>query len=79
MVHMVCENESTDGALRPLEPNISREIRCRTRRQISLVCLTGIAGIVAYCGALIAYGVVERHRGQFLGEAAISLFSIVSF
>lgn len=37
-------------------------------RQISLVCITGIAGVVAYFGALIAYGVFERQEGDFLGE-----------
>lgn len=37
-------------------------------RQTSLVCITGIAGVVAYIGALFAYGVIERHDGDFLGE-----------
>lgn len=38
-------------------------------RQISLVCMTGIAGVVAYFGALVAYGVIRRHDNDFLGES----------
>lgn len=37
-------------------------------RQISLVCINGIAGVVAYFGTMVAYGHVERHEGDFLGE-----------
>ncbi|CAN0158874.1 unnamed protein product, partial [Scytosiphon promiscuus] len=40
-------------------------------RQISLVCITGIAGVVAYFGALIAYGVFERQEGDFLANCAV--------
>eukprot|EP00903_Cladosiphon_okamuranus_P012393 g11615.t1 len=40
-------------------------------RQITLVCITGIAGVVAYCGALIAYGVVEREEGDLLANCAV--------
>ncbi|CAM9494903.1 unnamed protein product, partial [Ascophyllum nodosum] len=52
---------------------------CRTwppyiPRQISLVCLTGVAGVVAYIGALVAYGVVERHEGDFLASCGVEGF-----
>ncbi|CAM9378969.1 unnamed protein product [Ectocarpus sp. 4 AP-2014] len=40
-------------------------------RQTSLVCITGVAGIVAYLGALLAYGVIERHDGDFLANCAV--------
>lgn len=30
--------------------------------------MTGVAGVIAYCGALVAYGVVRREEGDFLGE-----------
>ncbi|CAN0189228.1 unnamed protein product [Ectocarpus sp. 12 AP-2014] len=40
-------------------------------RQTSLVCITGVAGVVAYIGALFAYGVIERHDGDFLANCAV--------
>ncbi|CAM9634125.1 unnamed protein product [Ectocarpus sp. 6 AP-2014] len=40
-------------------------------RQTSLVCITGVAGVVAYIGALFAYGVIERHEGDFLANCAV--------
>lgn len=33
--------------------------------------MTGVAGVIAYCGALIAYGVVRRSEGDFLGETSV--------
>lgn len=54
--------------------NPTRPLACR---QISLVCMTGVAGVIAYCGALIAYGVVRRSEGDFLGELLRSLLCLV--
>lgn len=53
---------------------------CRTwppyvPRQINLVCLTGLGGMLAYLGTLIASGAVDRHDGDFIGECRV--FSLV--
>lgn len=37
-------------------------------RQISLCAIAGVAGVIAYVGALIAYGVFDRHDGDIHGE-----------
>lgn len=37
-------------------------------RQIPLCAISGLAGVVAYIGALIAYGVIYRDEEDFIGE-----------
>ncbi|CAM9630381.1 unnamed protein product [Ectocarpus sp. 6 AP-2014] len=40
-------------------------------RQISLVCMTGLAGIVAYLGAMVAAGAIKRHSGDLFAHCGL--------
>eukprot|EP00903_Cladosiphon_okamuranus_P011466 g10800.t1 len=41
-------------------------------RQVLLVCVTGLTGIVAFCGALISSGAIERHSNDPLAHCGLN-------
>lgn len=45
-------------------------------RQISLCAISGLAGVLAYVGALIAYGVIYRNEVDFIGENPVCLVQL---
>ncbi|CAN0043469.1 unnamed protein product [Choristocarpus tenellus] len=40
-------------------------------KNIAIICFTGVAGVIAYFGALVAYGVIDRQEDDFLANCAV--------